>query len=114
MVTTISNALVPVFFIMALGYFAGKKKIVDNLNVQSLNSVVMKFALPISLFVAMAQTPAKRLSASMSLGLVLTLGMFVTYAVTSLLNRRVFGKSPLACVTHQRLPGTRQDVACES
>jgi len=54
----------------------------------------MKFALPISLFVAMAQTPAKRLSASMSLGLVLTLGMFVTYDVTSLLNRRVFGKSP--------------------
>jgi len=94
MVTTISNALVPVFFVMVLGYFAGRKKIVDNLNVQSLNSVVMKFALPISLFVAMAQTPAKRLSASMSLGLVLTLGMFVTYAVTSLLNRRVFGKSP--------------------
>jgi len=94
MVTTIANALLPVFFVMALGYFAGRKKIVDNLNVQSLNSVVMKFALPISLFVAMVQTPAKRLSAGMSLGLVLTLAMYVVYAATYLLNRRVFGKSP--------------------
>jgi malonate transporter len=94
MLTTITIALVPVFFVMGLGYFAGKKKIVDNLHVNSLNALLMTFALPMSLFVAMAQTPANRLSSGAILGLVLTLSMLVLFAITDFLNHRVFGRNP--------------------
>jgi malonate transporter len=90
MLTTIATALVPVFFVMGLGYFAGWKKIVDNQHVNSLNALLMTFALPLSLFLAMAQTPANRLSSGFSLGLILTLSMLVLFGITAFLNRRVF------------------------
>jgi hypothetical protein len=38
MLSIIATALVPAFFVMGLGYFAGKEKIVDALHVQSLNA----------------------------------------------------------------------------
>lgn len=93
MLNTIATALVPVFFVMGLGYFAGWKKIVDNQHVNSLNALLMTFALPFSLFIALAQTPANRLSSGLSLGLVLILSMLIIYAITILLNRRLFRKS---------------------
>ncbi|MEJ0091669.1 MAG: AEC family transporter [Limisphaerales bacterium] len=93
MLTTITSALVPVFFVMGLGHFAGRKKIVENQHVNSLNTLVMTFALPLSLFIAMAQTPATRLASGAILGLVLTLSMLVLFVITYFLNRHVFGKS---------------------
>ncbi|WP_342769139.1 AEC family transporter [Bosea caraganae] len=50
-------ALAPVFFVMALGYGAGRLRIVDNHQVGGLNALVMDFALPASLFVATASAP---------------------------------------------------------
>ena len=41
---------------MALGYFAGWIRDVDNHHVAELNALVMDFALPASLFVATAST----------------------------------------------------------
>jgi malonate transporter len=52
------NALVPIFGVMGLGYFAGWIRDVDNRHVSELNALVMDFALPASLFVAMATTPS--------------------------------------------------------
>ncbi len=43
----------PLFFVMALGYFAGWLRDIDNQHVAELNALVMDFALPASLFVAM-------------------------------------------------------------
>jgi predicted permease len=40
----IAEALVPVFFVMFLGYLAGARRIVDNRHVASLNVLVMTFA----------------------------------------------------------------------
>jgi malonate transporter and related proteins len=93
MLTTVTTALVPVFFVMGLGYFAGRKKIVDNLHVNSLNALLMTFALPMSLFIAMAQTPASRLASGISLGFVMVTSMLVIFGITTFLNRRVFGKT---------------------
>ena len=45
-------ALTPVFFVMALGYVAGRWRIIDNHHVSGLNALVMNFAVPASLFVA--------------------------------------------------------------
>jgi malonate transporter len=44
------NALVPIFAVMGLGYFAGWIRDVDNRHVSELNALVMDFALPASLF----------------------------------------------------------------
>ena len=57
MALTVANALVPVFFVMCLGYFAGRRGMIDNRNVAALNVLVLDFALPAALFVATAQTP---------------------------------------------------------
>jgi malonate transporter len=50
----ILSALTPVFFVLALGYFAGRSGIVENHHVDGLNALVMDFALPASLLVATA------------------------------------------------------------
>jgi len=47
-------ALAPVFFVLALGYGAGKVRVVNNHQIDGLNALVMDFALPASLFVATA------------------------------------------------------------
>ena len=56
MVPVLLNALVPIFAVMALGYFAGWIRDVDNHHVAELNALVMDFALPASLFAATAST----------------------------------------------------------
>jgi predicted permease len=50
-------ALAPIFFVLALGYGAGRLRVVDNKNVDSLNAVVMNFSLPASLLEATASAP---------------------------------------------------------
>jgi malonate transporter and related proteins len=50
----ILSSVVPVFFVMALGYLAGWLREIDNQHVAELDAPVMDFALPASLFVAMS------------------------------------------------------------
>jgi malonate transporter len=57
MSSAILLALAPIFFVLGLGYGAGRRGIVDNHNVGSLNAIVMNFALPASLFAATASAP---------------------------------------------------------
>jgi malonate transporter and related proteins len=40
MALLIAEALVPVFFVMFLGYLAGARRIIDNQHVASLNALV--------------------------------------------------------------------------
>lgn len=54
MIHVILLALAPVFFVLALGYGAGRLRIVNNQQIDSLNALVMNFAVPASLFVATA------------------------------------------------------------
>jgi malonate transporter len=42
MMNTIALALAPIFFVSILGYGAGALRIIDNKNVDGLNSVVMR------------------------------------------------------------------------
>ena len=51
------DSLMPIFVVMALGYFAGWTRDIDNNHLAELNGLVMDFALPLSLFVATASTP---------------------------------------------------------
>jgi malonate transporter and related proteins len=91
MIHVLLNALVPIFAIMALGYFAGWIRYVDNHHVAELNALVMDFALPASLFVATASTSGAVLSEQWPLLVVLTVSMLTLYALSYWTQRRLFG-----------------------
>ena len=55
----IFTALAPMFFVMVLGYVAGRMRTIDNHYVDEINALVMDFALPASLFVATASISTK-------------------------------------------------------
>ena len=71
MALMIAEALVPVFFVMFLGYFAGARRIIDNQHVASLNVLLMTFVLPAALFVGVAQTSRSGLEETESFSLCL-------------------------------------------
>jgi Membrane transport protein len=73
----ILDSIVPVFFVMAVSYLAGWTRDIDNHHVAELNALVMDFALPASLFVAMVQTPRAQLLQQSSLMVVLGVSMLV-------------------------------------
>jgi len=94
MESMILNALAPVFFVMFLGYFAGRRRLVDNINVANLNVLVMTFALPAALFTAISRTPQRVIIENGKLMLVLTLAMLIIFVVELLLQYRVFRVEP--------------------
>ena len=51
------GALVPVFFVLILGFFAGKRNSFDADQAAGLSKLALTFALPASLFVGMAAMP---------------------------------------------------------
>ncbi|MHC2625466.1 malonate transporter [Bradyrhizobium huanghuaihaiense] len=73
-------ALVPVFFVLLLGYGAGRFRIVDNGHVEGLNALVMDFALPASLFAATASAPRDGITGQAPVFLVFGVTMLVIYA----------------------------------
>ena len=56
------GALVPVFFVLALGYFAGKRNAFDADQSAGLSKLVLSFALPASLIVSMTDIICARSS----------------------------------------------------
>jgi malonate transporter len=51
------SVLLPVFFVLALGYFAGKRNAFDSDQAAGLSKLALSFALPASLFVSMTDIP---------------------------------------------------------
>jgi malonate transporter len=94
MIHVILLALTPIFFVLGLGFVAGRQGAVDNQNVKSLNALVMEFALPASLFAATASAPRSELVAQGPLFFVLSVVMLVAYAAWYVLQRRGFGATP--------------------
>jgi malonate transporter and related proteins len=90
MLDTILGSTVPVFFVMAVGYLAGWTRDIDNHHVAELNALVMDFALPASLFVAMVRTPRAQLLQQRALMIVLVVAMLAIYGLVFLLQTRVF------------------------
>jgi malonate transporter len=88
------GALVPIFAVMGLGYFAGWIRDVDNHHVAGLNALVMDFAVPAALFVATASTTRRMLLTQWPLLLALLVPMLALYALSYWMERRVFRMSP--------------------
>jgi malonate transporter len=76
--------------VLALGYVAGRTKYIDNHRVAELTSLVMDFALPASLFVAMVQTPRSQLLQDRALVAVLAVSMLGIYGVSFVVQRTLF------------------------
>jgi malonate transporter len=72
-------ALVPIFFVLALGYSAGRLQIVENHHVDAFNTLVMTFALPASLFVATASATRGQMLGQWPLFAILGLMMLILY-----------------------------------
>ena len=81
-------ALAPIFFVMALGYVAGRMRTIDNHHVGELNALVMDFALPASLFVATASTQRSEMIAQGPLFAILGVAMLLPYLLWYLWQRR--------------------------
>ncbi len=93
MFNLIVTALLPVFLVLALGYFAGRRKLVDNQNVSSLNVLLMQFALPLTLFISIAKTPQQVILENGQLALLLALGLIIVYAFAWWMHRKIFNLS---------------------
>ncbi|MGE4371430.1 MAG: AEC family transporter [Xanthobacter sp.] len=75
MLHDILSGLLPVFFGLGLGYFAGKCGLVDNQNLSTLNTLLVKIALPLTLFVSLAGTSEATLHEHIKVVVVLLLTM---------------------------------------
>jgi malonate transporter and related proteins len=84
MTKILADALVPIFVGLLLGYFGGLWRRMDNQNVRTLITFVMSFAIPCSLFLALASTPRTALREQAAAGLVLAIVYAVLYAISFL------------------------------
>jgi malonate transporter and related proteins len=81
----ILSVLLPVFFVLLLGYFAGRAKAFDSDQVAGLSELVLDFALPASLFVGTVRTPLAQLLQQGPLFLTLFITLVGFYLVVLLL-----------------------------
>src|SRR6266481_5692912 len=95
MIQILANSLVPIFVGLLFGYAAGLFKIVDNKDVKSLVSFLMTFALPCSLFVAIARTPDELLWGQAKPAIVLAI-VYVAVFVATYYASRNLGKDTAA------------------
>jgi malonate transporter and related proteins len=72
-------ALAPIFFVMVLGYGAGRLHRIDNHHVAGLNSLVMEFSLPAALFMATASTPRAEMIEQGPFFAILCVAMLIPY-----------------------------------
>jgi len=83
------GALLPVLFVLALGYFAGKRHSFDADQAAGLSKLALGFALPASLFVGMTEIPRELLLQQGRLVLALMLAHVGLFLVAWLFLRRV-------------------------
>lgn len=86
-------ALGPVFFVLGLGYAAGRCGIVENHHVDGFNKLVMSFALPASLFVAVASAPREEMLDQIPLVAVFGMAMLLLFAAWIAIARTVLKAS---------------------
>lgn len=82
MTKLLADALVPIFAGLLFGYCAGLWRRMDNQNVKTLITFVMSFAIPCSLFLAIARTPRAALRGQAAPALALAVVYLVLYALS--------------------------------
>jgi malonate transporter and related proteins len=93
MIVTAITVLLPVFFVLGLGYFAGRAKKFDADQVAGFNDLVLDYALPAMLFVATVKTPRERLLSEGPYALALLIAFNGLFLVMVLVSTRVLHHS---------------------
>ena len=88
MTTVLLDALVPIFVGLLLGYLAGRRGVMDNVNVRNLIVFVMNFAIPCALFSTIIRTSREDLDQQIPTALMITLVFTVLYTAGCLCARR--------------------------
>ena len=109
MIETILAGLLPVIFVILLGWLAGRTKLLKHKDAGVLATVVIRFALPFSLFAGAVNTSPDKLAAP-GLGLCLLLGLMLSYAVALIAGLALF-KHDLRTATMQALVCGYPDMA---
>jgi malonate transporter and related proteins len=82
MTTVLLDALVPIFVGLLLGYCAGRRDVMDNVNVRNLIVLVMNFAIPCALFSTIIRTPREDLEQQLPTALMISLVFAVLYVAS--------------------------------
>jgi len=100
------GALTPVFFVLALGYLAGKRNTFDADQSAGLSKLALTFALPASLFVSMTDIPKDLLLQQGRLVLALILSHAGLFVVAWLFLRMVKSLSGTASIIYALMLAT--------
>src|SRR5438067_3983602 len=93
MTLTALAVLLPVFFVLGLGYFAGHAKKFDADQVAGLNDLVLDYAFPAMMFVATVKTPRDVLLSEGSYALALLIAFVGLFLVMVLVSTRLLHHS---------------------
>jgi auxin efflux carrier (AEC) len=93
MLLTSFSVLLPVLFVIALGYWAGRARKFDADQVQGINELVLDFAFPALMFVGIATTTSREMLAEVPFLLVLFAGFAGFYVVAVIFSRYVLRHS---------------------
>jgi malonate transporter len=86
MLVTSFSVLLPVFFVMGLGYWAGRAKRFDAHQMRGINDVVMTYALPSLMFVATGTTTRSAIFSEVPFLLALLIALLGFYIAVALLS----------------------------
>ncbi|WP_144140950.1 AEC family transporter [Paraburkholderia sp. BCC1884] len=109
MLNTILNGLLPITFVIALGWFSGRIGLLKHENADVLATLVIRFALPFALFEGAVKTSPDKLH-NVGFALCLTFGLMGTYAIALGVGRFVF-RHDLRTATMQALVCAFPDMA---
>jgi malonate transporter and related proteins len=87
------NALLPIFVGLILGYIAGRRGVMDNLNVQNLIVLVMDFAIPCALFSTITSTSWPVLREQWETGVMIAVVFVASYAASYIWARKTLKMS---------------------
>lgn len=86
-------AVLPMVVTLTLGYFAAKWNFFDNKSTKVLNNLVMKFALPLTIFFSLSQVNRTFIFKNLVTGAWLLSGMLIWYFVVFFINRKILHTS---------------------
>jgi predicted permease len=97
------TVLLPIFFVMGLGYFAGRSKRFDADQIQGINELVLDYALPALFFVAVVSTTRSQLIAEASFLAAILIAFVGTFIAIYLISTRIFHHSTGAAALQANL-----------
>jgi malonate transporter and related proteins len=106
---TILNGLLPVAFVIVLGWLSGRIGLMKREDADVLATLVIRFALPFALFEGAVKTPPEKLH-NVGFALTLTLGLMGTYLIALAVGRFIF-RHDLRTSTIQALVCAFPDMA---